>query len=414
MTATPGILFTAFEPSGDALGGHLIAALRQREPNLPIYAMGGPRMEQAGATLIESTTEHAVMLADALSQWRVHRQRMARLQQWMTQHRLLAVVPVDSPAANWPVCKLARQLQPHARIIHLAAPQLWAWAPWRIRKMRRLSDHVLCLLPFEKEWFEQRNMPATFVSHPLFDDAINPQATKVDDLPTGTPRLAILPGSRRAEIQRNWPTMAKAAQQLHQQHPGLHAIVALRNEEALPWLTQATPALQVPAEHDNQQADANAVLPAYVSLICGRTDDVLAWADVVLTVSGTATLQVVAHDKPMVAMYHVNPFSWHLAGRWLVQTRTFTLPNLIHQWLNNTSDKPIPELVPHFGDVAQLVSALSPLMLEGHARQTQRDAFTQIRQSFTKTRFQTAACEALLQHVSESHPPSEPRPSGSG
>ena len=182
------ILFTAFEPSGDALAAPMITRLLEQHPGLRVWALGGPKMLAAGADLIETTTDNPAMLLGAASQARAHQQRLKRLTKWLNDHKLAALVPVDSPAANWSICKLVRKTQPAAKIIHLAAPQLWAWAPWRIKKLRRLTDHVLCLLPFEPDWFTARGVRATFVGHPLFDPSL--QSTKPSgELPDWPPTV---------------------------------------------------------------------------------------------------------------------------------------------------------------------------------------------------------------------------------
>src|SRR5690606_25495740 len=141
-------------------------------PELTLLAYGGPRMAAAGATLLELTTEKPAMLADAVGQVWSHRQRVARFEKLMQQGladgaSLAAHVPVDSPAANWALCEAVRRHRPESRVVHLVAPQMWAWAPGRVVKLRRLSDMVLCLLPFEPEWFGAHGIPTRYVGHPL-------------------------------------------------------------------------------------------------------------------------------------------------------------------------------------------------------------------------------------------------------
>jgi lipid-A-disaccharide synthase len=370
------LLLTAFEPSGDALAARLITALRARGFNAPIHALAGPQCEAAGARLIETTTEHPVMLLKAAAEVQVHRRRLKRLKRWLADHDIAALVPTDSPAANWSVCSLVRQARPKAKIVHLVAPQLWAWGPWRIKKLRRLTDHLLCLLPFEPDWFGERGVEGTFVGHPLFDAAAHDQAHDTDGLPDGSPRLAVLPGSRRSEITSNAPAMAAALHLLQAQHPDMTPVAALRRDEDAAVLQKAAP-------HHGMQ------------VVAGRTDDVLAWADVVLVVSGTATLQVVAHRKPMVTLYRVGRIGWNVLGRHLVRTRTFTLPNLLGEHLG--LGRMVPELVPFFGDVEQLCQALGPLLNDGQARQRQAQAYNAIHGCFAECRFEDRATAKLLE-----------------
>lgn len=385
MSEREGILFTAFEPSGDALAAPLIAALRQREPKRPIYAMGGEKMQAAGAELIEHTTGRAVMLSGSVKQALTHRARVRRLRAWMGEHRLAAVVPTDSPAANWSICALTRRVQPEAKIVHLAAPQLWAWGRWRIGKLRRLTDGVLCLLPFEPEWFERRGVPATFVGHPLFEDeARSPTSDGPSDLPKGASlRVAILPGSRNAEIVANWPAMLAAAQAMGKDDRPVHVAVCAADE----------PRAKLIRSHC-----AGGKLPAGFSLWVARTPAVLDWADVALVVSGTATLQCAAKRIPMVVVYRVNWWSWHVAGRWLVNTRTFTLPNLIARGLGRAAV--VPELIPFFGDWKQVQQAVETLVDNAAAQASQRETFDAIIAVFKQQTFSETAANALLKIVS--------------
>jgi lipid-A-disaccharide synthase len=385
MSSPPALLLTAFEPSGDALAARLIEALHAHHPALGLYALGGPKMAKAGATMLEQTTEHAAMGLSAASQALDHRRRMQRLGQWMQQHALAGVIPTDSPAANWAVCRLARRHQPQARILHLAAPQLWAWAPWRIRKMRRLSDRVLCLLPFEVDWFEARGMPATFVGHPLFDEPtqLSPRIiARRQQARADRPRLAILPGSRQAEVARNGPTMLAAFERLRQTHPSLRAIIVASDQAR---------ACQI----RGLQADGQ--LPEQMRIVTGQPAATLQWADAALVVSGTASLQCVVHHRPMVVVYRVNRLGWHAIGRWLVRSRTFTLPNLLSESMGH--GRLAPELVPHFGEIEPVVEALAPLMVEGSARQRQRAIFEAIDQAYAGRSFREAARDAVLDEL---------------
>ena len=163
------ILMTAFEPSGDALGAMATRGLKDIDSDINVVGLGGSRMESMGVELLEHTTKEAAMGVGAIFEVRRIKQLVGLVEKWIGKNKPDVVVAVDSPAANWPVCKVARK---HGcNVVHLAAPQLWAWAPWRIKKMKRLSDHVMCLLPFEPEWFESRGMPATFIGHPAMKKA---------------------------------------------------------------------------------------------------------------------------------------------------------------------------------------------------------------------------------------------------
>src|SRR4029077_19745467 len=126
---------------------------------------------RAGATLVERTGDDAVMGVPALKKIREHTRINERIDAWMRQHRPGVHIPVDSPGANFPICKIAKG---HGiKVVHLVAPQIWAWGRWRIGKLRRRTDMVLCLLPFEESFFRTRHVPARFIAHPLFDAPIS-------------------------------------------------------------------------------------------------------------------------------------------------------------------------------------------------------------------------------------------------
>ncbi|WP_432797672.1 lipid-A-disaccharide synthase [Poriferisphaera sp. WC338] len=379
MSVPNTILFSAFEPSGDALASRLITELKNRLPNLDILAFGGPRMQAAGATLIEQTTSDAVMLAGAIKHAKTHYDRLKRAAKWLKQNKIDALIPTDSPAANWGMCKNVRKLQPHAKVIHLAGPQLWAWAPWRIRKLRRLSDHVLCLLPFEPDWFSSRGVPATFVGHPLFEEEhASHEIDHTLDLPqtTGT-KLAILPGSRASEIDKNWPTMLAAYKQLKQQHPTLSAVVAAADDDRKAAIL----------------SHANNTLADDMHLVTGKAGSVLDWADLGLIVSGTATLQAVTHQTPLVSLYNINKMTWKLIGQFLVRSRPLTLPNIISTHLG--LGQATPELMPHFGEIPPVTSAVNELITNPDKRDHQIQTFKAICDTFNAKQFSIAAADAF-------------------
>ncbi|MEX2672548.1 MAG: hypothetical protein WD294_10605 [Phycisphaeraceae bacterium] len=390
MPHDPVILFTAFEPSGDEHAAPVIAALLRRDPTLRIYAMGGPRMQAAGAELIETSTTRSVMGAGAASQALAHRARLKRLKKWVDAQPVALHVPTDSPAANWAICRMVKRRWAAApgmgRVVHLVAPQVWAWASWRVRRLHKWSDHVLCLLPFEPDWFAAHNVAATFIGHPVFDSPPPSTGDLEAELPSGRPRLALLPGSRRDEVVRNWPVMQHVYEQLSARFPELTAVI---------------PAADEPAEQVVRQSYAHD-LPKNLTLIRGRMDDVVRASDVVLTVSGTATLHVAQHRKPMVVVYRVNGLTWHAIGRWLMNTGTFTLPNLVagggpHR---DRARHIVPEFVPFLGSPAKagpIIETLSDLLEDEAKREAQIASLDQVCRAFESHDAGERAADVILE-----------------
>ncbi|MEM9372574.1 MAG: lipid-A-disaccharide synthase [Planctomycetota bacterium] len=348
------ILFTAFEPSGDDHAAAVIAAVKRDHPEADIRAWGGPKMEAAGAELIARTGDDAVMGVPGLAKIREHKRINADIRRWIERNPVAVHVPVDSPAANFPVCAITKHAG--ATVIHLVAPQLWAWGPWRIRKLRRLTDHVLCVLPFEQDWFRDRGVRATFVGHPLFDHIPGDAEldSEIEGWRDGAPRVALMPGSRPSEMRANFGLLLSAYNRLAREHPGMAGVVAATRPEVGPVLKQLA-------------RDAKQEWPDSLDLKFGVTDAAVRWCDLAMVVSGTVTLQIARQRKPMVIVYKSSRVIWSLVARWVIRTPLFTLPNLI------AGREIVPELVPHFtgaDPIADRVVAIleDPMAAEGMRR----------------------------------------------
>jgi len=369
------VLFTAFEPSGDDHASVVIAELRRRHASLAIYAWGGPKMEAAGATIVERTGDDAVMGMPGLKKIHEHTRINARIDRWLATNHVSLHVPVDSPAANFPICKIARKRG--VRVVHLVAPQVWAWGQWRIAKLRRLTNHLMCILPFEQEWFRKRDIPATFIGHPLFDTPADTAALDAAGahLVPGSPKIAIMPGSRPKEIERNFPVQLDAFRRLYADFPKVTGLIAATR-----------PAVE---RRLRQIADKMGGWPDNLYSISGQTDAVVRWCDAALVVSGTVTLQIAKQRKPMVILYKSNRLLYLLIGRAFVATRYFTLPNLI------AGRRVVPELIPYSGDGAMLYDEARKLLSSEQEMQRQREALDAVCRSFDGTHAGSAASDVI-------------------
>ena len=369
------ILITAFEPSGDEHASGLIAELKRRNPGLRICGWGGRKMAEAGAEIIEHTGDDAVMGLPGLKKIREHRAVNKRIAQWVAKNPIALHIPVDSPAANFPICAITRKSG--APIMHLVAPQLWAWGAWRVRKLRRLTDRVLCLLPFEEQWFHERGVPATFIGHPLFDRPIDRESLDriAEPYPAGSPRLALLPGSRPGEILKNFPLLLDAFADLRTTAPETVGLVAATTEPV--------------ADRLRQMATERGGMPEGLSIVVAQTDAVVQWCDLALVVSGTVTLQIARHAKPMVIVYKSNPVFFALLGSWLIDTELFALPNLI------AGKEIVPELVPHFGDSKPIIEAARRLLNDPKLVEQQAAALRDVTARFDGFSASPAAADAV-------------------
>jgi lipid-A-disaccharide synthase len=370
-----GVLFTAFEPSGDEHAAWVIAELKRRHPNMPIYAWGGPRMERAGATIVERTGEDAVMGVPGLKKIIQHQRLNQRIEAWLDQHRLAAHIPVDSPAANGPICEYtkARGL----KVIHLVAPQIWAWGRWRIHRLRRQTDLVLCLLPFEASFFERRRVPARFIGHFLFDDQPDggALAARAATLPAGEMRIAMMPGSRPDEVRRHIPVLLDSFVALRGMLPGAVGVIAATSNSV--------------ADEVQRAARMRGGCPSDLHVVVQETDAVIHWCQVALVKSGTITLQVARQRKPMVVFYRKsNPLFFTLA-RTILSTQVFSLPNVLAR------DRIVPEFIPHYGGAGPIVREAHRLLTDPNVAEQQCRAVESVLAPFRGRRAAASAADAI-------------------
>jgi lipid-A-disaccharide synthase len=275
-------------------------------------------MESAGCRILFRLTELAVMgLFDVIPLlWRFYRLvRAAR--RHLAENRPDAVVLVDYPGFNWWIARAAKKLG--IPVFYYLPPQLWAWAPWRIRKIRRFIDHVLCGLPFEHAWYRERGIAAELVGHPFFDEVADRRldeaflAGQMSTRPQAGPIVAILPGSRNHEIRLNFPNQLQVMAELHRRFPDARFLVACYKESQRESCATAL-------------AGSSLKLP--VELHVGRTSEIIALARVCLMVSGSVSLELLARRTPAVVLYRVGRLNAWI-GRLLVTCPYISLPNLI-------------------------------------------------------------------------------------
>jgi lipid-A-disaccharide synthase len=345
---------TAFEPSGDALAAPVVAELRERAPGLAVHALGGPLMEAAGATLIERTVDDAAM---GTSAWRKVRVVRSQIQQALTFCRARPVklhVPVDSPAANFPLCRVLRR--EGIRTIHLAAPQVWAWGRRRIRKLRKRTDLVLCLLPFEEQWFNDRDVPARFIGHPAINRDLDEAALteQARELPQGNPKVALFPGSRTQEVQANLKLLLNAYVELQSRHASMSGLVVAASPELAELVRRRIK-----------------VFPTGLHMITGRSDTVISWCDLAIAVSGTVTLHIARQMRPMIGVYKTGPLGM-LLSKLILRTPYRLLPNIVAE------REIVPEFVPHAGGAAPVVREAARILQDSKIAAIQAESLRRV------------------------------------
>lgn len=328
------VFITAAEVSGDTHAAQLIRELRASEPGIQIEGIGGPAMAAAGALIHTNTVANAAMgWRGILRASEIYKILHATRRQFAETKPDLWI-GVDSPSMNFHFAAVARQFG--VPTLQFVAPQLWAWAIWRMKKLRRLVDQVACILPFEESFFRSRGVNATYVGHPLFDELPPRHPRPAEErFPHAAPIIGLMAGSRKSEATANFSGMLQAAERIAQQFP------------QATFLAPTTAATHPIVQEMLGTTVAQGVVTCRglkVEFGQNQFDQMAARCDLCLTVSGTATLHIAAFSTPMVVIYHINPIAWGLVGRFLVPTRTFALVNVLATQMGGKHI--VPELVP--------------------------------------------------------------------
>ncbi|MEI7784519.1 MAG: lipid-A-disaccharide synthase [Betaproteobacteria bacterium] len=331
MSQSPCFAMVAGEASGDLLGGALLAACRQRWPQLRAVGIGGAAMDKQG---FEAWWPERKLAVRGYVEVLPHLRELLAIRKQLRE-RLLAAPPdvfigVDAPDFNLDL-EIALRTRGVATV-HFVSPSFWAWRARKVEKLRAAADHVLCLFPFEPELLAAHGVQATYVGHPLAAMiALEPdrQAARVSlGLPAGGPVVALLPGSRQAEVKHLAGRFFAAARLLWRERPELRFVVPV------------LPALRSAVEQAAQQAGWSGREGEALHLVEGRSHQVLAACDAALVASGTATLEAALFKRPMVIAYHMPWLSWQIMRRkqlqpWVglpnVLCRDFVVPELLQE-----------------------------------------------------------------------------------
>ena len=343
MTLRVGIV--AAEPSGDVLGAGLIRALRAARPDIEFEGIGGPRMIAAGCVSRFPMERLSVMgLVEVLRHLReLLAIRRALLDHWRGQRPDL-YVGVDAPDFNLTLERRLRQLG--VPTVHYVSPTVWAWRPGRVKTLRAAADLVLSIFPFEGDFLAAHGVRARYVGHPLADE-IEPVADPAPvrarlGLPPDGPVLAVLPGSRLSEIGAIGPPFVGAARLLAERYPGLRLVTPLVNAATRERFAALRAELAPDLDWLFVDSAAQDALPA---------------ADVVLTASGTATLEALLVGRPMVVGYRVHALTyWTARLLRLVRVRHIAMANLL------AGEGLAPELVQGACTAQNLAAAVAALL----------------------------------------------------
>jgi len=374
----------AGEASGDQLGAHLIAALKARRPELRFSGIGGPRMAARGFDVKVPMDRLAVRgYIEALRHYREIMRIRGRLADALLQERPGMFIGVDASDFN---LDLERRLkQAGIPAVHYVSPSVWAWRRWRVRRVARSATHLLAMFPFEPALYARSGLPVTYVGHPLADIIpldVDKSAAKAQlRLPGRKLVIALLPGSRRSELEHMAETFILAAHRFRQEIADVHFVCPLATRETRD-LFEAT-------LHAHGRAD----LP--LTLLFGHSHEALAAADLALVASGTATLEAALFKTPMVITYRQSPLSWALQ-RQMLYLPYVGMPNIL------AGERLVAELIQGRATPAALSAALLDLLRDSALQKRQVQRFRDMHALLRQDNAQKSA-DAVLNLLDAGH-----------
>jgi len=371
------IMIIAGELSGDMHAAKLVQAIQTRLPAAKFFGTGGSCMKSAGVEILQDTKEMAVMgFSEVARKYFFFRKLFNRLICEAAIRKPDAVILVDYPGFNLRIAKKLHAMG--VKTIYYICPQVWAWNRGRIPNMAATLDRLITIFPFENKHFEGTNLKTDFVGHPLVEETRMALAAAPADLPwTSKERVALLPGSRKHEIDRILPVLLETARLIKDRKPGASFIIAAPSDHTASYL-------QTKLSKSDSRLD--------VKILASRTREILRQARVAIVASGTATVETALMGCPMVIVYRVSLITY-LIGRALIKIDNIGMVNII-------ADKTIcPEFIQSDAKPGSIAKAVIPLMDDTVERNTMLDELQAVRCSLGEGNVEELATAAVCEEL---------------
>jgi lipid-A-disaccharide synthase len=356
------VMIVAGEASGDLHGANLVMAMRRHEPDLSFFGMGGVELAAAGVELLYDARKLAVVgafevlahLPDIVAAQRILKKRMK-------EDRPRLLILVDFPDFNLMLARKAKKLG--IPVFYYISPQVWAWRSGRVRTIGRLVDRIAVILPFEEQFYLDRNVQAQYVGHPLLDsvkvEMSRDAFCRRHEIDPDHKIVGLLPGSRKKEISALLPTFLEAAKRMQQKYQN-HIVFLISLASTI-------------NEEDLQKNGLDAYRQFVdIHIIRQNRYDMMAACDAVVAASGTVTLELAILNTPMVVVYKVSPQTYFF-GKLLVRVKYFSLVNLI-------ADAPVvPELLQDQGNPGSIEVELAFLLFDDYTRKKMKEGLELVR-----------------------------------
>ncbi len=292
------IFISAGESSGDIHGANLMRCLLEKDPQITFHGLGRENMITAGLHSLHDMSHKSLMWLHALTEIFTFLKMKTDCVRFMRQERPCAVILIDYCGFNFYIARAAKKLG--IPVIYYISPQLWAHGPWRVKKIKKLVDKLLVIYPFEKPFYENAGIPATYVGHPLFDEIRKKGVDEgvLGELKNGLGETVVsfLPGSRRQEIVRLLPLFLRSAAQIHQQIPSAQFLISCNDEH-----------------HFNLVEAIAKVSGVPYKIVVGNVHEVIQASALCIAGAGTVTLQIAYFLKPLIIVYKISPFAYFIA-----------------------------------------------------------------------------------------------------
>ena len=353
------IMFSAGESSGDQHAANMFLELKKYQPDIKGFGMGGAKMALAGIDIrYDSGSIGVIGVVEVLKHYGEIRRALKLIQQLVSNERPDLLVCVDYKEFNLKLARFAKQCG--IKVLFYVSPQVWAWRPGRVKTYGKAIDMMAVIFPFETTYYDAENVPVRYVGHPSVDK-VHPQRSRLEDmaifnLDESNPVIGLLPGSRANEINRLLPIMLAAAEILQARIPGIQFM-----------LPQAD---SISDELLESYMDRS---PVKITVIKNQPYDVIQCCDVVMTTSGTATIEIALLNVPMVITYKLAALTYWL-GRWLVNTPFIGLPNIILR------KGFIKELIQHEATSENLAEEIERILTDKFYADQMRDNLNQVKQ----------------------------------
>ena len=312
MTTPERIMIIAGEASGDMHGAKLAQAIKRRAGDALLFGVGGSAMREKGVRLIvDANTLSVVGITEVIAKLGTVYRAMAIVKKALRTIRPDLLILIDYPDFNFHVAAAAKKL--NIPVLYYISPQIWAWRQNRVKKIKRLVDHMAVILPFEAPFYRKHRVPVTFVGHPLLDRIVPETAPRPPETPSGGPVIGLIPGSREKEVTTLLPVMLKAAGIIKRDLPAARFVVSCAesiDEQLLQGVVR-----QYAGPHE-------------ISIVKGSVVQVFTQSQLLVAASGTVTLEAALYGVPTVIVYKVSPLSYWL-GKRLIKVKHIGIVNLI-------------------------------------------------------------------------------------